>query len=136
MTSVFIDTSGLIALVNTDDQWHNKAEVVWAELTRTNVRMYLTSLVLIELADGLSRVHHRNLAVQMVDGLQSSPRVEIIHVDERLESLGWTMFRDRTDKNWGMTDCISFALMRDRGIQNVFTADHHFEQAGFTILLT
>jgi predicted nucleic acid-binding protein len=72
----------------------------------------------------------------MVDGLQSSPRVEIIHVDERLESLGWTMFRDRTDKNWGMTDCISFALMRDRGIQNAFTADHHFEQAGFTILLT
>lgn len=136
MTSVFIDTSGLIALVNTDDQWHNKAEAVWAELTRTNVRMYLTSLVLIELADGLSRVHHRNLAVQMVDGLQSSQRVEIIQVDERLELLGWKMFRDRMDKNWGMTDCLSFALMRERGIQNAFTADHHFEQAGFTILLT
>jgi predicted nucleic acid-binding protein len=133
---VFIDTSGLIALVNTDDQWHNKAEAVWAELTRTNVRMYLTSLVLIELADGLSRVHHRNLAVQMVDGLQSSQRVEIIQVDERLELLGWKMFRDRMDKNWGMTDCLSFALMRERGIQNAFTADHHFEQAGFTILLT
>ena len=52
MTSVFLDTSGLIALVNTDDQWHEKAEKVWAELTETASRLTTSSLVLIELADG------------------------------------------------------------------------------------
>ena len=32
MTSVFLDTSGLVALVNTDDQWHGAAEAAWGKL--------------------------------------------------------------------------------------------------------
>ena len=59
MTSVFLDTSGLIALVNTDDQWHRRAEMVWAELSTSAARLITSSLVLIELADGLSRVQNR-----------------------------------------------------------------------------
>ncbi len=135
MTSVFLDTSGLIALVNTDDQWHRRAEIVWAELSDSGADLITTSLVLIELADGLSRVHHRGLAMQLVDALERSRRVEIVQVDERLEKLGWQLFRVREDKDWGMTDCVSMSLMADRRIQDVFTADHHFEQAGFNILL-
>jgi predicted nucleic acid-binding protein len=135
VTSVFLDTSGLIALVNTDDQWHRKAEMVWAVLSGSGAGLITTSLVLIELADGLSRVHHRGLAMQLVDALKRSIRVEIVPVDERLEKLGWQLFRVREDKDWGMTDCVSMSLMADRRIQDVFTADHHFEQAGFTILL-
>jgi len=133
--SVFLDASGLIALVNTDDQWHRKAEMVWAELSGSGAGLITTSLVLIELADGLSRVHHRGLAVQLADALERSSRVEIVPVDERLEKLGWQLFRVREDKDWGMTDCVSMSLMADRRIQDVFTADHHFEQAGFNILL-
>jgi len=135
VTSVFLDTSGLIALVNTDDQWHRKAEMVWAELSGSGAGLITTSLVLIELADGLSRVHHRGLAMQLVDALERSSRVEIVPVDERLEERGWQLFRVREDKDWGMTDCVSMSLMADRRIRDVFTADHHFEQAGFTILL-
>ena len=135
MTSVFLDTSGLIALVNTDDQWHRRAEIVWAELSDSGTGLITTSLVLIELADGLSRVHHRGLAVQLVDALERSRRVEIVPVDEHLEQRGWQLFRVREDKDWGMTDCVSMSLMADRRIQDVFTADHHFEQAGFNILL-
>ena len=135
MTSVFLDTSGLIALVNTDDQWHRKAEIVWAKLSESAARLITSSLVLIELADGLSRVHHRDLAIQLIDALERSRLVEIVQVDERLEKLGWQLFRVRADKDWGMTDCVSMSLMTDRRIQDVFTADHHFEQAGFNVLL-
>jgi predicted nucleic acid-binding protein len=135
VTSVFLDTSGLIALVNTDDQWHRQAETVWAELSESAAGLITSSLILIELADGLSRVHHRGLAIQLVDALERSSRVEIVQVDEPLERLGWQLFRLREDKNWGMTDCVSMSLMTNRQVQNVFTADHHFEQAGFNILL-
>lgn len=135
MTSVFLDTSGLIALVNTDDQWHGKAERVWTGLTESVSQLTTSSLVLIELADGLSRVHHRGLAIQTVEALQCSERVDVVRVDERLEMLGWELFRARTDKDWGMTDCVSMSLMTDRRIRDVFTGDHHFEQAGFNILL-
>ena len=93
MTSVFLDTSGLIAVVNTDDQWHGKAEKVWTELTESASRLITSSLILIELADGLSRVHHRGLAIQMIDALQRSERVAVVQVDERLEKLGWQLFR-------------------------------------------
>jgi len=39
------------------------------------------------------------------------------------------------DKEWGLTDCISFVVMKDRKLTDVLTTDHHFEQAGFKSLL-
>ncbi len=133
--SVFLGTSGLVAVANIDDQWHSKAETVWTDLVSSAIQLVTTSLVLIELADGLSRVQHRGLALRIVDGLQDSDRVEIVQSDETLETRAWQLFRDRSDKEWGMTDCVSMTLLTDRGIDDVFTADHHFQQAGFSILL-
>ena len=132
---MFLGTSGLVAVANIDDQWHSKAETVWTDLVSSAIQLVTTSLVLIELADGLSRVQHRGLALRIVDGLQDSDRVEIVQSDETLETRAWQLFRDRSDKEWGMTDCVSMTLLTDRGIDDVFTADHHFQQAGFSILL-
>ena len=39
MNPVFLDTSGLIAVVNTDDQWHASAEHVWGDLIAANARL-------------------------------------------------------------------------------------------------
>jgi predicted nucleic acid-binding protein len=52
-----------------------------------------------------------------------------------LFSRGHQLFIDRPDKTWGLTDCISFALMQERNIRDALTADRHFEQAGFVALL-
>ncbi len=41
----------------------------------------------------------------------------------------------RPDKDWSLTDCLSFLLMEERGIADALTADHHFEQAGFRALM-
>lgn len=135
MKQVYLDTSALIAVVNTDDRWHANAESVWADLTTSTVSHVTCSLVLIELADGLSRIQHRPLALRLVDALRSSKRLKIVQSDASLETRGWQLFRDRRDKAWGMTDCVSMTLMADLEIDDVFTADHHFEQAGFNILL-
>jgi len=45
------------------------------------------------------------------------------------------MYQRRPDKNWSLTDCISFVVMQDHGITEALTGDHHFEQAGFVALL-
>ena len=50
----------------------------------------------------------------------------------------WVVWRyeRRRDKTWGLTDCISFVVMREQGLRDALTADSHFRQAGFRPLLT
>lgn len=133
--TVFLDTSGLIAVANADDQWHEIAESIWSDITNTGRALVTTSLVFIELADGLSRIHQRDLAVQIAERLKGSDRVEVVQTDRSLEDRAWTLYRNRQDKEWGMTDCVSMTLLSDRNIRDVLTGDHHFRQAGFNILL-
>jgi len=59
-----------------------------------------------------------------------------IHVDERLDALAWAMLRQYSDKNWSLVDATSFILMREQGIYEALTSDHHVEQAGFQRLLS
>lgn len=136
MKPVFLDTSGLVALTDRDDYWHSKAMQAWQVLVEQKRTMVTTSLVLIELADGLGKVRFRHIALQLVDALQNSSVVEVVHVTSELESLGWQLYRERADKNWGMTDCVSISLMNSHGMADVFGLDHHFEQAGFKLLIS
>ena len=48
---------------------------------------------------------------------------------------GLNLYEQRLDKDWGLTDCISFVVMQREQIQEAFTSDKHFEQAGFIRLL-
>jgi predicted nucleic acid-binding protein len=40
----------------------------------------------------------------------------------------------RADKDWSLTDCISFVAMQEAGVQKALTSDQHFAQAGFVVL--
>lgn len=135
MTPIFVDTSGIIAVVNEDDHWHRRGTEVWAQFVRDSVPLVTTSAVLIELADGLSRVDQRSLATQVSESFRHSALLEVIQVSGDLEEAAWELYAERPDKEWGMTDCISFIVMRDGEMTQAFTADHHFEQAGFVRLL-
>jgi predicted nucleic acid-binding protein len=97
--------------------------------------MVTTDFVLTELADGLAPLHSRRSAVRFIQSLRSDPDVRIIGASGKLLSREWELYADRLDKEWSLTDCISFVVMRERRIKDALTADHHFEQAGFTALL-
>jgi hypothetical protein len=45
------------------------------------------------------------------------------------------LYGERMDKDWPLTDCISFVVMQREGITDALTGDRHFEQAGFVPLL-
>jgi uncharacterized protein len=67
--------------------------------------------------------------------LEADQKAEIVLPGPALWQRGIELYAERPDKGWSLTDCISFVVMQDRGITDALTADHHFEQAGFTALL-
>jgi predicted nucleic acid-binding protein len=73
--------------------------------------------------------------IAFLEGIKTSPYVEVIHVDQTLDEQAWRLYQQRTDKDWSLVDCASFVLMKQRGIAEALTTDHHFEQAGFVRLL-
>ena len=135
MKLVFLDTSGLVALVNARDRLHQKATQVYHGL---RVKQIATDAVLVESGNLLSYLGTRYLAVRLKDRVGAAKQlgiIEVVHVDEVLLERAWQLYRNRPDKEWSMTDCISFVVMQDRGIVQAFTDDHHFEQAGLVKLL-
>lgn len=77
----------------------------------------------------------RRAAIRFVDAIFSSRRITIVHVDAVRFARGWQLYKDRPDKEWGLTDCTSFLVMADEEIHEAFAADRHFQQAGYTCLM-
>ena len=131
MNAVFADTSFFLALLREDDPAHAPA----LALLMLNQPIVTTEFILLELGNACARgADHADFLAQ-VAGMRTSPRIRIIPLDSRLLNRGFERMRDRPDKDWSLTDCISFAVMEEEGIQEALTADRHFEQAGFTALL-
>jgi predicted nucleic acid-binding protein len=75
------------------------------------------------------------LFIQLVDELRSDANTVIVPASSKLFEEGYDLFRRRADKDWSLTDCLSFVVMDQEGVSEALTADHDFEQAGFTILM-
>ena len=132
MTPVFADSFFFFALLNDNDATHEAAERFSSNTGRPFVT---TAWVLTEVADGCAAVDKRGLFLQLLDTLRASPDARITGPSEELFSRGLELYRQRPDKEWSLTDCISFLVMQDRGLTEALTGDRHFEQAGFTAVL-
>jgi uncharacterized protein len=98
-------------------------------------RILTTQWVLTELADAMCSRQKRQTFIDLYQVLQTDADVEAIPASAELFERGMELFTDRPDKDWSLTDCISFVVMQERGITEALTGDHHFEQAGFRALL-
>ena len=132
---VFADTAAFVALLVRRDEFHQSANRIMAELSEKDTKLFVTEMVLVEIANALSALELRARAVILIDELQTLPNVEIIWSSIKLFESAWSLYRERPDKEWSLTDCASFVVMKERGINLAFTSDKHFEQAGFVKLL-
>jgi predicted nucleic acid-binding protein len=94
-----------------------------------------TEFVLTEIANGLSAVKFREDAGNIIHVLQDDELVQIILASSELFSKGLDLYENRKDKDWGLTDCISFVVMQEMYVTAALTPDDHFRQAGFRALL-
>ena len=133
MRIVFADTSFYVAALSPRDVNHARAEAVGRGFRG---RVVTTEYVLLEVATFFCEAAHRAVFFGLLQTLQKDPEVTIVPASADLWQRGVALFAARPDKDWSLTDCISFVVMQERGITDALTADHHFEQAGFVALLT
>ena len=136
MAEVFVDTVAWLALLNASDALHEPARQIMEQLRAQQVHLTTTEFVLVEVADALCVPAVRAQTIRFIEGLRRLPVLDIIPASEKLVAAGWKLYYERNDKAWGLTDCISFAVMQERHLTQAFTSDHHFTQTGFARLLS
>ncbi len=132
MSDCFADTYFFIALLFENDEGHAEAQTRVANLSG---RLYTSVWVLTEVADALAVPGRRQRFLPLLEFLRASPSVTIVPPEQTLFDRAVMLYDQRPDKAWSLTDCISFTIMKDRGLRDALTGDHHFEQAGFNVLM-
>jgi len=135
MNKVFLDTSYAVALSSRSDESHKRAIELADEMETNGIHLVTTRAILLEIGNALAKVRYRDAAVKMLTALESDPKVEIVPASDDLYQRAFELYRERTDKDWGLIDCLSFVVMTDLGLAEALTADKHFEQAGFHPML-
>lgn len=131
MTPVFADSFYYLALMNPDDEDHDRA----LELSESLWQPIITTVwVLTEVGDAHAEPALRPNFVKLLALLRADPACTILPPNSHLFDSGVKLFSERPDKSWSVTDCISFAVMTQIGITDALTGDHHFGQAGFRTL--
>jgi hypothetical protein len=98
------------------------------------VSFVTTDYVLVELADAFHAPGLRDEFVAFQDAVRADSKFRVLPSCPRLYAAGLSLFRRRHDKHWQLTDCISFAVMKEHRLREALTGDQHFEQAGFAAL--
>jgi uncharacterized protein len=132
VNSCFADSFFFIALLVENDAAHDAADKIARDL---KIRLVTTQWVLVEVGDAMSTTKYREPFRILVETLQTNPQVTIVPASSSTFDAGFELFNGRQDKHWSLTDCISFVVMKQHGLTEALTGDHHFEQAGFTALL-
>ena len=130
MTPLFADTSFYAAVLSPRDEWHEKA----MHVSIANKRPILTTeFVVIELANVFT---FRSVPCLLSSfNIRAHPNTTIVPASSELLVRGFELFTKRPDKEWSLTDCISFVVMETHGVTEALSSDGHFEQAGFRALL-
>ena len=131
--SLFVDTGAWFALADNSDQHHNQAIEIYPDLLR-NYQLLTTNLVIAETYILIRRTIGHQAAITFLENIAASPRVITIYSDSVLEETAEDILRKYQDQDFSYTDAVGFAVMKQYGIVQAFSFDHHFVTAGFTLI--
>jgi hypothetical protein len=132
MKVVFADAFYFVARLNRRDQHHERAVAISRDL---HAALLTTDYALMEVADALAESEARSRVRDFILHLRQAAACEVVSASQDLMDRGLELYHQHADKKWTLTDCISFVVMRERGLTDALTGDRHFEQAGFVPLL-
>jgi predicted nucleic acid-binding protein len=129
----FLDTAFIISRFNRRDAFHARASNLRIRVREAR-EIWTTEAVIIEIGNALA-AGLRAEAVRFFEAIPRTSNLKVVPVTSALLESAINLYRDRPDKDWGLTDCISFEVMRENSLAEALTADRHFIQAGFRALL-
>jgi predicted nucleic acid-binding protein len=126
----FVDTSAFYAVLDKSDVNHDKAAEILRGLLAREALLITTNYVIVEcFALMQNRLGKKATRVFQDDIL---PLVSIQWVGENDHLLGVSAFLTASRRKLSLVDCVSFVIMRDLGLKDVFCFDKDFEKEGFT----
>lgn len=131
MSLVFADAFYFVARLNRHDQHHERVLSCSREF---RFPILTTDWVLMEVADALAKSACRSRIRDFIQHLRQPSVCEVVPTSRDQFDRALELYHQHADKQWTLTDCVSFVVMCERGITDALTEDHHFIQAGFTVL--
>lgn len=133
--NVFVDTSGLYALVEKKDSVHVAARMAVESVLRQGRRLVVTDYIVTEALNLANSRSGTRVAVRVLDLLDQSSGISIEWIGQSRFDTTKAFFRRHGDHHYSFTDCTSFVVMRELRLSQALTTDGHFLEAGFEALL-
>lgn len=128
---VFVDTSAWYPAAVRNHPDHAAVATALREGVGAGKRIVTTNLVIAETHALLLRRVHRAAALAFARAVGEPPNL-VVRSTPELEDAAVTDWLERyEDQDFSFTDAVSFAVMKERGIEEAVALDHHFEVAGF-----
>ncbi|NPV80516.1 MAG: PIN domain-containing protein [Firmicutes bacterium] len=127
MEKIMIDTSGVYALLDRSDGFHQQAISLFRELAKHQVAVVITNFIVAECHALLMSRLGPEIARGWLKGL-CWPVERITEEDEEKARVIIFTYRD---KAFSYTDATTFAAMERLGITKAVAFDQHFPQYGF-----
>lgn len=132
---IFVDTSAWYAVRATDDRFHDDA-IAFYDILKTGRHgsLVVSDYILDETSTLLMDTKGGDIATRFLEEALASKSVRVVWIDPELFHQAIKTFKNGADRKWSFTDCTSFELMNRLKIEQAFSFDHHFDQAGFQSL--
>lgn len=130
--NTFIDTAAFLAVLNANDHFHLFAKQSWEEMLTSDSTLFSSNYVILETT---ALLQHR-FGVEAVRLFESDilPIIEIVWVEGTVHKQGMSALLAANRRNLSLVDCTSFEIMRQTGLDTVFTFDPHFREQGFSVI--
>jgi predicted nucleic acid-binding protein len=127
--SVFVDTSALVALLDSEDAGHETARAAWFAGLDDGEGFFTNNYIVVESCAVAQRRHGMEGVRVLVDELL--PMVHVESVAEEDHAAGMAAMLTAGRRQLGLVDCVSFAMMRRMGARECLALDAHFAEQGF-----
>lgn len=131
---IFLDTSGWLAAINSQDSRHHDVVQSYDGLLATRTMFVTSNLVMSEMHALIVRERGAKAGCDLLDAVYTDPLYRVVAVDRDLESAATDRWLRRFAQRFSLTDAVSFEIMRTERIGEALALDHHFEVAGYKLV--